>query len=202
MKSISINVVALLFCAVLFVGCAAHHVSNGTPPAPVSTLEQANYDNFQIAVHNRAVAKAVTAARQAGFIEKEYYDVISREGINITKVHQQLTPLLKDQAGLRINSATIKTLLNTLISSADTIADAAFVKDPNVKQQLVSEAQLIGSLANTILNLLQGAGLISDSWAGPEAQPIELTYRMGGAYGSQHCGKTCSPDRGAGRYHA
>lgn len=155
----------------LAVGCAAHRVGNGTtPPAPVSTWEQVNYDNLQIAVHNRAVAKAVTAAYQAGFLEKEYYDVISREGINITRIHQQLTPLLKSESTIKGNAALIKSLLNTLVASAGTIADAAAVKNPDTRQQLVTEAQLIGSLANTIINLLQGAGVISQRCDPPDCQ--------------------------------
>lgn len=160
---IATTTATILIVAMMMIGCSAHRVSNNsTPPAPVTAWEQVNFDNLQIAVHNRAVSKALTAAYSAGFLDDSYYDTVSREGIAITKAHQQLTPLLKDAATIKSNSALIKSLLNTLVSSAGTLATAAMVKDPQSKQNIVSEAQLIGSLANTMLDLLQQAGLISE----------------------------------------
>jgi hypothetical protein len=166
------KLISLTFTVLIGIGCAAHRANvGGGPAAPVTTWEQVNYDNLQIAVHNRAVAKAVTAAQQNGFLETEYYDIISREGANITRVHQQLTPLLQTESTIKANSDKIKALLDAMVGSAKAIADAAAVKNPQAKQELISEAQLIGSLANTILSLLKDNGVFVKGCPSPDDPP-------------------------------
>lgn len=172
------SVVALLCLLPLLTGCAAKRAGTGnTPPAPVSVWEQVNFDNLQIAVHNRAVAKALTAAQQAGFLEAEYYDIVSREGINITKLHQQLTPMLKDAQTIKSKSALVQDLLNKILSSADIMVAAAAIKDPETKAQITTEAQLVAALANTMLTLLHDAGMLSQNCRGPNGE-VGVPIRM------------------------
>jgi len=166
------KLISLTFALLIVTGCAAHRASKGgVPAAPVTPWEQVNYDNLQIAVHNRAIAKAMTAAQQNGLLETQYYDIISREGANITRVHQQLTPLLQTESTIKANSDKVKALLDALVGSAKAIADAAAVKNPQTKQELISEAQLIGSLANTILSLLKDHGVLAKDCPSPDNLP-------------------------------
>src|SRR5215471_3523406 len=110
------RLISLTLVLLIVAGCAAHRANTGGgPTVPVTPWEQVNYDNLQIAVYNRAVAKAMTAAQQNGFLETQYYDIISREGANITRVHQQLTPLLQTESTIKANSDKIKSLLDALL---------------------------------------------------------------------------------------
>ena len=174
------RLISLTLVLLIVAGCAAHRANTGGgPTVPVTPWEQVNYDNLQIAVYNRAVAKAMTAAQQNGFLEIQYYDIISREGANITRVHQQLTPLLQTESTIKANSDKIKSLLDALVGSAGAIADAAAVKNPQTKQELISEAQLIGGLANTILSLLKDNGVLAQDCPSPDNLPCPRTNTSG-----------------------
>jgi len=184
------KLITLTFALLIVAGCTAHRANTGGgPSAPVTPWEQVNYDNLQIAVHNRAVAKAMTAAQQNGFLETEYYDIISREGINITRVHQQLTPLLQTESTIKANSDKIKALLDALVGSAKSIVDAAAVKNPQTKQELISEAQLIGSLANTILSLLKTNGVLAVDCPSTVEQPCPAPITNGRASAIERSGQ-------------
>lgn len=148
-----------LCCSLLLIGCSAKRIS--TNPTPITTWEQVSYDNLQISVHNRAIAKAITAANQAGLLETSYYDVVSREGINLTNLHKALTPLLKDEATARTNSEKVDLLLNQLVNSSTVIAETASIKNEQSRQNLITEAQLVRSLAGSILSLLRESGVIT-----------------------------------------
>lgn len=147
----------------LLVGCAKLHRApnaDNTPPAPVTQLETVNSDNAQISIHNHAVAEALIATHQSGLIETEYFDRLSAGQIKITKIHEELTPLLAQPVSA--NSAQIKGLLKKIADiGAAMVADGtAGVKNPTAQQRIVGEIQAILSLANSIGNTLTAAGVL------------------------------------------
>lgn len=153
---------AIALAIVFIVGCAKLHRTpnaDGTPTAPITQLEQVNASNAEISVHNHAVAEAVVAAHQNGFISSEYFDKLSSGQIRITRIHQQLTPLLAQPVSA--NAAQIKGLLTELNDVANQIiADgAAGVKNQAAKDSITTEVNSIISLAKSIASTLTTTGL-------------------------------------------
>jgi len=148
--------------AMLQVGCAAHRTpnANGSPTAQVTTTEQVNFDNAQIAIHNRAIAQGIVATQQAGFLETEYFDKLSAAQIKITRIHEQLTPLLKNPVAA--NSAQINDLLSQMKTiAAQMVTDGtAGIKNDQSKQSMLTEVNAISSLANSIISTLTTAGIL------------------------------------------
>jgi hypothetical protein len=149
--------------AMLQVGCAgAHRTPNadGSPTAPVTTTEQVNFDNAQIAIHNRAIAEGLISVKQAGFLETEYFDKLSAAQIKITRIHQQLTPLLKNPVAA--NSAQINDLLGQIKTiAAGMVTDgSAGIKNDQSKQSILTEVNAISSLVSSIVSTLTTAGII------------------------------------------
>lgn len=153
------SVLAIVFLA----GCAKLHRTpnaDNTPTAPITPLEQVNADNAQISIHAHAVAEALVAAHQNGFIETEYFDKISSGQIRITKIHQQLTPLLAQPVAA--NSAQINGLLTELNDvGKQMISDGtAGVKNQQAKDSIITEVNSIISLAKSITSTLATSGLL------------------------------------------
>jgi len=154
---------AMFLAIALLVGCAKLHRTpnaDNTPTAPVTQLEKVNVDNAQISVHNHAVAESLVAAHQSGFIETEYFDKLSAGQIRITRIHEQLTPLLAQPVAA--NPAQIKGLLKEIGDiGAQMVSDGtAGVKNPTAQQRVVSEIQSIITLANSIGSTLTAAGVL------------------------------------------
>ena len=148
---------------VMLVGCAKLHRppnADNTPTAPVTQLEKVNADNAQISIHNHAVAESLVAVHQNGLIETEYFDRLSAGQIKITRIHEELTPLLAQPVAA--NAAQIKGLLKQIgdIGAAMVADGTAGVKNPTAQQRIVSEIQSIISLANSIGNTLTAAGVL------------------------------------------
>lgn len=151
----------VLACIIFLAGCSPHRIQTDPtkPPQAISTQEQLNYNNAQVSIHNRAVAKGIIAAYQSGFMEKEYFDALSREQINITRAHKELTPLLKDLSSAASNAAKIKAITDKIAGSAGVLSAAAGVKNPQAKAAIQLEAQLVSSAAASIISTLQIAGV-------------------------------------------
>lgn len=151
---------ALLFALFLagLDGCAAKKPI-GSPP--VTTWEQVNSDNAQIAVHNRAVAKALVATRNAGFLSTEYFGTLSAAQIKITRLHAELTPLLRDVNTALAAQDRIKAILDEFTALAiQMVSDgSAGIKNPQSQSQIISEIQAIRSLVDSLRSLLQTAGV-------------------------------------------
>ncbi len=153
------SVLAIVFLA----GCAKLHRTpnaDGTPTAPITPLEKINADNAQISVHAHAVAEALVAAHQSGFIETEYFNTLSSGQIRITRIHQQLTPLLTQPVAA--NAAQIKGLLTELNDVANQMVTdgAAGVKNSTAKDSINSEINSIITLAKSITSTLTTTGLL------------------------------------------
>jgi len=154
---------ASVLAMVMLVGCAKLHRTpnaDGTPTAPVTQLESANASNAEISVHNHAVGEALVAAHQSGLLETSYFDRLSAGQIKITRIHEQLTPLLAQPVAA--NAAQIKGLLKEIGDiGASMVADGtAGVKNPTAQQRIVSEIQSIITLANSIGSTLTAAGVL------------------------------------------
>ncbi len=154
---------ASVIAIVLLVGCAKLHRTpnaDGTPTAPVTSLEKVNADNAQISVHNHAVAESLVAIHQNGMIESEYFDKLSAGQIKITRIHEQLTPLLAQPVAA--NAAQIKGLLKEINDiGVQMVADGtAGVKDPTSQKSITSEIQSIITLANSIASTLSTTGVL------------------------------------------
>lgn len=149
--------IALLFLA----GCTAHRIQTdpAKPPAAITTQEQVNSDNAQVSIHNRAAGKAIVSAYQSGFMEKEYFDALSREQVAITRAHKDLTPLLKDLSAAANNSAKIHAIIDRISGSAGELAKAAGVKNPSAVASIQAEAVAVSSAAHSIISTLQIAGV-------------------------------------------
>jgi len=148
---------------VILVGCAKLHRTpnaDNTPTAPVTKLETVNADNAQISVHNHAVAESLVALHQNGLVNDEYFGKLSEAQIKITRIHEQLTPLLAQPVAA--NAAQIKGLLKEIGEiGASMVADGtAGVKNPTAQQRIVSEIQSIITLANSIGSTLTAAGVL------------------------------------------
>lgn len=154
---------ATVLAFAMLAGCAKLHRApnpDGTPTAPVTSIETINADNAQIAIHNHALAEAIVATHQAGFIKTEYFDKLSAGQIQITRIHQQLSPLLASPIGA--NAAQVKGLLKQIADiGAQMVSDgSAGVKNPESKKQIVSEIQSIITLADSITSTLTAAGVL------------------------------------------
>ena len=148
---------------VMLVSCAKLHRTpnaDNTPTAPVTQLESVNASNAEISVHNHAVGEALVAAHQSGLLETSYFDHLSAGQIKITRIHEQLTPLLAQPVAA--NAAQIKGLLKEIGDiGASMVADGtAGVKNPPAQQRIVSEIQSIITLANSIGSTLTAAGVL------------------------------------------
>jgi hypothetical protein len=154
---------AAVMAIVFLAGCAKLHRTpnaDGTPTAPITPLEQVNADNAQISVHNHAVAEALVAAHQSGFVESEYFNTLSAGQIRITRIHQQLTPLLAQPVAA--NVAQIKGLLTELNDVANQMVTdgTAGVKNPQAKDSIITEVNSVISLAKSITSTLTTTGLL------------------------------------------
>lgn len=153
-------------CAVLLlalVSCATLHRqpnANGTPGAPPTSLETVNYNNAQIAIHNRAIAKAIIAVNQAGFLEPAYFDSLSAAQIKVTRIHELLTPLLKNPTPA--DGPAIRALLGQLqqITSDMVNIGNVGIKNDQSKAAALNDIRAISSLGGVILSTLVTAGVI------------------------------------------
>lgn len=156
--------IAAILGLLLLLGCASklHRTPNpdGSPTAPVTSLETVNADNAKITVHNHAIAEGLVAAHQNGLVETEYFDKLSAGQIKITKIHQKLTPLLATPVAA--NAAQIKGLLKQMEDIAtQMVADGtAGVKNPSAQDSIVREIKSIITLANSIGSTLTSAGIL------------------------------------------
>lgn len=162
MRALRHKLLASLMIAITLAACAGLHRQpnpNG-PTTPITPLEKLNFDNAQIAIHNRAVAKGIVAIQQTGFIEKEYFDLLSAGEIKITRIHQQLTPLLKNPNAGNVNQiqALTKELRDTAVSMVNN--GTAGIKNSQSKEDITAEINSIVYLANSVLSTLATVGAI------------------------------------------
>lgn len=154
--------VTLVLAAIILWGCSAHRVTTNPNPQAVTPMEQANFDNAQIAIHNRAIAKTIIAAHDAGFIETEYFDKLTAGQIKLTRAQSDLTPLLKDQATAMANADKIKAIRDEAVATVrQLVADGTVgVKNPQSKDALQQDVTAIGGLVDSITSLLTTAGVL------------------------------------------
>jgi hypothetical protein len=114
----------------------------------------------QIAIHNRAVAESIIAINQAGFLEKPYFDSLSAAQIKISRIHQQLTPLLKNPVAA--DAPTLRALLAQIQQITTDMVNAGNVgiKNEQSKASITSEIRAIATLGNSILSTLTIAGVL------------------------------------------
>lgn len=144
-------------------GCAAHRTAvAGTPSAPITPQEQLNYDNAQFAIHNKSIAEAIVATQQQGFISTEYFDKLTTGQVQITKIHEQLTPLLA--AASPTNSAQIQSLVTQIKTTAtQMIADGSVgIKNDTSKSSITDEVNALVTLGNSIISTLTTMGVIKN----------------------------------------
>jgi hypothetical protein len=148
------QLIVVLVLMVGLCGCAIHKTGTNGSPVAVTWLEEANSDNAQISAYNRAAAQGLVAALQNGFIEKESFDSISKQQINITRAKEKLTPLLKSQSIALSNSDQIRSLTNEISLAAVSIIQSGSVgiKNDPTKAAISGEIQACAALANSIFN--------------------------------------------------
>jgi len=153
----------LILLTLVLAGCHANRsASTSTAPAPISKWEQTNYDNAQIAIHNRAAAKTLVVAQQAGYIDVPTFDKISKGQIRLTKIQSDLTPLLKDQPTAATASAKVKALTDEASAIvAQMISDGtAGVTNPSSQTALLSDVSAIKSALDSMLVILTSSGVL------------------------------------------
>lgn len=155
------NLIILILCAAL-TGCSAHRVvTDNSTPAPVTQQEQINVDNEQLSVHNNALAKAIVTTYQQGFMEKEYFDSLSREQINLTRLHKELTPLITDLATAKSNAVKIQKITDDIsISVTKALTAVVGVKNSQSQQLIQSEIVAYKSAADSIFSILAAQGVV------------------------------------------
>jgi hypothetical protein len=152
-----LTIILTLMACLAFAGCAAKR-ANTTNPQPITQWEQVNYDNTQISIHNRALAKSFVAIRQAGFLEKPYFDKLSAAQIRITKLHKDLTPLLQNQANVIGGGRDkVKAILDELRTvTAQMVADGSVgISNPDSKSAVLSDIEAIISSVNSIYTVIE-----------------------------------------------
>ena len=142
-------------------GCAAKRASTSPTPAPITQWEQVNYDNAQIAIHNRAGAKTLVLTQKAGFISSSAFNKLSAAQIKITKIHSDLTPLLKDLPTAIASSDKLKALLDEATALVvEMISDGtAGVTNPESKAALLSDVDALKSAIDSLRSILTAAGV-------------------------------------------
>lgn len=154
--SIKSYAVVSLLAVLLIAGCAAKR-ANTTNPQPITQWEQVNYDNDQISIHNRALAKSFVAISQAGLLDREYFDKLSAAQIRITRLHKDLTPLLRDQGTAASSQAKVTAILNELRAvAAQMVTDgSAGIKNQDSKTAVLSDIDAIASSVSSIYTVIQ-----------------------------------------------
>jgi hypothetical protein len=171
----------ILLCLVL-AGCAAHRVGTppGQTPAPITTAEQANFDNAQVAIHLRAIGKVIRAAHDAAFIDRAGFDVLTSGEAKLLRLHQQLTPLLKNWPASGPTADT-KTKIAEVLGQVKQVAFAMVstgvvgVKNPDSQAALTADINAIINLAVEILNVVEAFKPVAMLSLGSLACPMGMS---------------------------
>lgn len=156
MKLKLIITLTLMIAVGLMVGCAAKR-ANQTNPAPITQGESLNYDNAQISIHNRAIAKSLVLIHQQGFVNDEYFGKLSAAQIRITKLHKDLTPLLVTNASATAAKDKVTAILNQIKAIASQmVADGSVgIINPDSKNAVLADINALISSANSIYTVIE-----------------------------------------------
>lgn len=164
---LKILTLTLCACIGLISGCAAKR-ANQTNPAPITQGESLNYDNAQISIHNRAIAKSLVLIHQQGFVNDEYFGKLSSAQIRITKLHKDLTPLLKSNASALASKDKVTAILNEIKAVASQmVADGSVgIVNPDSKNAVLTDISALISSATSIYSIIESLRASAVPWCG------------------------------------
>lgn len=156
MKKLITILTLMIACIFLISGCAAKR-ANTANPAPITQGESLNYDNAQISIHNRAIAKSLVLIHQQGFVNDEYFGKLSAAQIRITKLHKDLTPLLVTNASAAAGKDKVTAILNEIRAVASQmVADGSVgIVNPDSKNAVLADINALISSANSIYSIIE-----------------------------------------------